>query len=38
VADLAYDDERIAYLHDTQVPFVLVGTPEGGERLLFGGH
>jgi LacI family transcriptional regulator len=25
VADLAYDDERIAYLHDTQVPFVLVG-------------
>jgi DNA-binding LacI/PurR family transcriptional regulator len=25
VADLAYDDERVAYLHDTQVPFVLVG-------------
>jgi DNA-binding LacI/PurR family transcriptional regulator len=25
LADLAYDDERVAYLHDTQVPFVLVG-------------
>jgi DNA-binding LacI/PurR family transcriptional regulator len=25
LADLAYDDERVAYLQDTQVPFVLVG-------------
>jgi LacI family transcriptional regulator len=25
VADLAYDDERVAYLQATQVPFVLVG-------------
>jgi DNA-binding LacI/PurR family transcriptional regulator len=25
LADLAYDDERIAYLHATGVPFVLVG-------------
>jgi LacI family transcriptional regulator len=25
VADLADDDERVAYLHDTQVTFVLVG-------------
>lgn len=23
LTDIAYDDERIAYLHDTQVPFVL---------------
>src|SRR6266545_3625339 len=25
VTDLAYDDERVAYLQDTQVPFVLFG-------------
>jgi DNA-binding LacI/PurR family transcriptional regulator len=25
LTDLAYDDERVAYLHDTQVPFVLFG-------------
>jgi DNA-binding LacI/PurR family transcriptional regulator len=25
LADLAYDDERVAYLHATGVPFVLVG-------------
>jgi DNA-binding LacI/PurR family transcriptional regulator len=25
LADLADDDERVAYLHDAQVPFVLVG-------------
>jgi DNA-binding LacI/PurR family transcriptional regulator len=25
LTDLAYDDERVAYLHATQVPFVLVG-------------
>lgn len=25
VTDLAYDDERLAYLQDTQVPFVLFG-------------
>jgi DNA-binding LacI/PurR family transcriptional regulator len=25
VADVAYDDERVAYLQDTQVPFVLFG-------------
>jgi DNA-binding LacI/PurR family transcriptional regulator len=25
LADIAYDDERVAYLQDTEVPFVLVG-------------
>jgi DNA-binding LacI/PurR family transcriptional regulator len=25
LTDLAYDDERVTYLHDTQVPFVLFG-------------